>query len=345
MTFDGQGQLRTANPAATQILGLALTEFLEQPLSVAVEREPGLEPLAELVDRHFGDSRDWREELLLERTGQQQVLMCRGAQLPTAGEGVVLVFDDMTDLVRAQREAAWGEVARRLAHEVKNPLTPIQLSAERLRHKYLKQMPEADAEVLDRATRTIVAQVEALKTMVNAFSEYSRAPALQLEALRVSDLVNEVLELYRSGEKKLQVETRWMASEPLVFVDPGRIRQLLHNLVKNAQEASESRDLELEFATEVIWSDGHAWLSLSMRDNGPGLPFEIIDKLFEPYATTKSGGTGIGLAIVKQIAEEHGGQIQARNDETGGAVFELHLPVDAGELNSEPSELSAGGVG
>ncbi|MEM9530815.1 MAG: ATP-binding protein [Pseudomonadota bacterium] len=334
MTLDGDGRVRAANHAAREILGVDESSLTDRTLADVSAEHSWLAPLAEAVRRNGRSSHRWREEITLESSGNELVLTCRGAQLAAgnAASGMVLVFEDMTDLARAQREAAWGEVARRLAHEVKNPLTPIQLSAERLRHKYLNAMPESDAAVLDRATRTIVTQVEALKTMVNAFSDYARAPTLQLEPLKVSEMVEEMVDFYQQGDRRLTLECEWMVDEPRVFADRLRLRQLLHNLIKNAQEARVEGDLELRAASHLEWQQGSATLCLSMRDNGPGLPEALKDNLFEPYATSKDRGTGIGLAIVKKIAEEHGGDISARNASTGGAVFELRLPVEAAEL-------------
>ncbi|MEM7706468.1 MAG: ATP-binding protein [Pseudomonadota bacterium] len=347
ITLTGSGVVRAVNQAAQDILEVDEAALRERALSTVAQEHRWLAPLAELMERNAGTSHRWREEISLEGEGHELVLTCRGARLPMpdGSAGTVLVLEDMTDLVRAQREAAWGEVARRLAHEVKNPLTPIQLSAERLRHKYLSRMPEEDAAVLDRATRTIVTQVEALKTMVNAFSDYARAPTLQLEPLRLSELVEEMVEFYQQGDRQMTLECQWMADEPRVFADRLRLRQLLHNLIKNAQEAGGGGPLELRAASHLEWQRGHASLCLSLRDNGPGLPPEIQDKLFEPYATSKSRGTGIGLAIVKKIAEEHGGDISARNARSGGAVFELRLPVEASELPSIdlPKERSEAG--
>ncbi len=331
MSFDIQQRLMTCNPAASQILGVDLDHMLGKSATELYQHDPNLEPLIAQIEM-AADATEWRQEVLIDRDGRQQVLMCRGARLgPLAGGGEVIVFDDLTDLATAQREAAWGEVARRLAHEVKNPLTPIQLAAERIRHKYLSLLDAEAAEVLDRSTRTIVTQVEALKTMVNAFSEYARAPTLQLEPLQLSELADEVIELYRQSAAAPEISTEWMTGEPRVFADRGRIRQLLHNLIKNAQEAAEPKVLKLSLATHVEWQAHHAWLCLSLRDNGPGLPEELIANIFEPYATTKARGTGIGLAIVRKIAEEHGGRIAARNARNGGAIFELRLPAEAVE--------------
>ena len=331
ISLDAEHRLLTANLAAGQILGVHLAEFVGRDFAEVTHERPELAALADLL-HHRGPSWDgeWRRELILESARRRQVLVCRGAQLTTAENvGQVVVIDDVTDLVEAQRAAAWGEVARRLAHEVRNPLTPIQLAAERMRRRYLGSLAPEEGDLLDRSTRTIVAQVEALKTMVNAFSEYARAPTLQLEPLRLSELVDEVLDLYRENGSIAECHTHWMTAEPRVLVDRGRIRQLLHNLIKNAQEAVVGEALVLHLDTHVSWQRGKPWLTLSLRDNGPGLPRSIMDNLFEPYATTKARGTGIGLAIVKKIAEEHGGEISARNAESGGAIFELRLPAEA----------------
>lgn len=334
ITLSSNGVVRAVNQAAQDILGVDDSALRERTLTQVATDYLWLTPLADLTVRNAETSHRWREEINLDVEGNELVLTCRGARLPMpdGSVGTVLVFEDMTDLARAQREAAWGEVARRLAHEVKNPLTPIQLSAERLRHKYLGKMPAEDSAVLDRATRTIVAQVEALKTMVNAFSDYARAPTLQLEPLQLSELVEEMVDFYQAGDQKMSLSCEWMSDEPRVFADRLRLRQLLHNLIKNAQEANDGGALQLRAASHLEWQRGSATLCLSLRDNGPGLPPDIQDKLFEPYATSKSRGTGIGLAIVKKIAEEHGGDITARNASSGGAVFELRLPVEAGEL-------------
>jgi len=238
--------------------------------------------------------------------------------------GHVIVFDDITRLITAQRDAAWGEVARRLAHEIKNPLTPIQLSAERLRHKLLAKLPPDDARVVDRATHTIVQQVEAMKSMVNDFSNYARSPKLEPEPLRLDRLVAEVMELYRALPP---VETDLQASEALIKGDPMRLRQVLHNLVKNALEAVEDKaDAHIHVGNRLITDQERPQLELEVRDNGGGIDETLLDSLFEPYVTTKAKGTGLGLAIVKKIIEEHGGIIWAENM-NGGARLAARLPL------------------
>jgi nitrogen fixation/metabolism regulation signal transduction histidine kinase len=241
--------------------------------------------------------------------------------------GHVIVFDDVTALIQAQRDAAWGEVARRLAHEIKNPLTPIQLSAERLRHKYLQRMSPEDADVLDRSTHTIVQQVESLKEMVKAFSEYAHTPTLRLQPVELDRVINEVLDLYR-GDRKLHIQYHAAATLPVIDADMGRVRQLLHNLIKNALEAGAGREspIALSIATRC-GSDHCDFVELCVADDGPGFPEELLGRLFEPYVTTKPKGTGLGLAIVKKIVEEHGGMLTASNRPEGGAKITVRLPA------------------
>jgi nitrogen fixation/metabolism regulation signal transduction histidine kinase len=237
-----------------------------------------------------------------------------------------VLFDDVTALISAQRDAAWGEVARRLAHEIKNPLTPIQLSAERLRRKYLKSMPERDAQVLERATHTIVQQVEAMKRMVNDFSEYARPPKMELKLLQADDLIDEIVDLYR-GEKTVDFTARFQAPGARVEADPIRVRQILHNLVKNALEAvANQQDGRVWISTQTIQRDDRPFFELRVEDNGPGFSDEMLQRLFEPYVTSKPKGTGLGLAIVKKIVEEHGGMIWAENS-ADGACMVVQLPV------------------
>lgn len=336
LSLDDGGRVLTANTTADAVLRLRCEVWLGLPFTAIVADQPRLGPLVELVTAKAAQGpAAWRQELILDTGGGgRQVLVCRAAPLTSGTRpGQVLVIDDVTDLVEAQRAAAWGEVARRLAHEVKNPLTPIQLAAERIRRRYLPRLEGEDAAVLERGTSTIVSQVEALKTMVNAFSDFARAPALELKPTRLSELVDEVLDLYRHGD--LTCLNRWLANEPTVLVDRGRLRQLLHNLIKNAQEALDGAPVKLHLETHLEWRAGHPWLSLSVRDNGPGIAPQVMEKLFEPYATTKERGTGIGLAIVKKIAEEHGGEVAARNAEGGGAIFELRLPVELARSERE----------
>jgi nitrogen fixation/metabolism regulation signal transduction histidine kinase len=255
------------------------------------------------------------------------MLMLRGTALPDQA-GYVAVFDDLTVLNRAQRDAAWGEVARRLAHEVKNPLTPIQLAAERLRRRFLGRLSPEEGELIDRATHTIVSQVEALKTMVNAFADYARAPQLAMRAIALHALLDEVLDLYEN-DQRMSLTRQLADGEPRVRVDAVRLRQALHNLIKNALEAiGDARKPQIRVATQRVRVADEDWIELSVNDNGPGLPAGFGERWFEPYTTSKARGTGLGLAVVKKIVEEHGGSVRAENDAQGGATFTLRLPLE-----------------
>jgi nitrogen fixation/metabolism regulation signal transduction histidine kinase len=238
----------------------------------------------------------------------------------------VLVFDDVTELIRAQRDAAWGEVARRLAHEIKNPLTPIQLSAERLRHKYLGKLPPEDARVLDRATHTIVQQVEAMKAMVNDFSDYAKPSKLQVEPLRVDDFLNEVIALYEGGPQ--QVVMQLGAPGIAIEADPVRLRQVVHNLLKNGLEAAGEAG-RIVVSSRFAEEGGNEFVEIAVSDNGPGFDPELLAQAFEPYVTSKTKGTGLGLAIVKRIVAEHGGVVHAENPDSGGGRVVLRLPAVA----------------
>jgi nitrogen fixation/metabolism regulation signal transduction histidine kinase len=233
-------------------------------------------------------------------------------------------------MLQAQREAAWGEVARRLAHEIKNPLTPIRLSAERMRHKLRPSMSDKDAQVLDRGTDTIVQQVEAMKEMVNAFSEYARAPRFEMTSVDLNGLVREVADLYRAQEDRRRAKLIVSVDPALgsIVADQGRLRQLLHNLLTNAVEALEGKaNGEIMLATRLAQRGAEEVAEITIEDNGPGFQRELIAQVFDPYVTTKAKGTGLGLAIVRKIIEEHGGHIEAENRAEGGARIRIDLPV------------------
>jgi nitrogen fixation/metabolism regulation signal transduction histidine kinase len=339
LALDNQQVLRTANAAAGHILGVELNEMIGLPLSALAENHIHLQQFVQALAVPLEDGeREWREEVTLFGAGGRQVLICGGASLPGTGEagpGYVVVFEDVTALIQAQRDAAWGEMARRLAHEIKNPLTPIRLSAERLRHKYLKSMPPEEADLLDRSTHTIVQQVEAMQEMVKAFSEYARTPKLDQRPVDLNGLINEVLDLYRDHvpvKWELQLET----DLPVVEVDSGRFRQLLHNLIKNALDALADRPQGcITIVTRRIEESGFPFIELRVADNGPGFPPDLLGTLFEPYVTTKHKGTGLGLAVVKKIVEEHGGMIIAENGDEGACVV-IRLPLEMPATRTEP---------
>ncbi|MCK5697590.1 MAG: HAMP domain-containing protein [Gammaproteobacteria bacterium] len=306
-------EIRTSNPEASLILGVNVEYYHNFSLFQLTKEKPELETLIRRIMTSIQNRvKYWSEEVTLtEVDGSKKNLLCRGNALVDGG--YVIVLENVTSLVQAQRDAAWGEVARRLAHEIKNPLTPIQLSAERLRHKYLKTMDKKDAETLDRLTTTIVNQVDSMKEMVKAFSEYAKMPELKMQALDIEKLLMEVVELYHSNDK-LEIRQDLAISGTLVEADQGRLRQVFHNLIKNALEAAAHQDkVILRVQTRLLEENSRHWCLLELIDNGPGFPEELLNNIFDPYVTNKPKGTGLGLAIVKKIIEEHGGVIVAEN--------------------------------
>jgi nitrogen fixation/metabolism regulation signal transduction histidine kinase len=346
LTIDQTGRLQTCNAAASQILGVNLQDYLGADSQWIAVAQPILQDFIGVIGPHLAATGDWRQEITWFGGTGRRILMCRGSSLPDAvglRGGHVIVFDDITNLVRVEREAAWAEVARRLAHEIKNPLTPIQLAAERIRHKYLKQFDEEQGKVLERGTHTIIQQVQAMKEMVDAFSEYARPPRLQLAPLELNEFVTEVLYLYRDYPAGVEIKLD-LTQEPLrINGDKGRLRQLLHNLVKNAIEAiRDGHGSTLWIGTRREHVGGADCVELSVRDNGPGFPDNILASAFEPYVTTKPKGTGLGLAIVKKIVEEHGGWIQLETPADGGARVVIRLPIfHDGAGSSTPPAIPA----
>ncbi|MCP3665253.1 MAG: HAMP domain-containing protein [Gammaproteobacteria bacterium] len=333
MALDGTGYIRTANQAADDILGLHMAPLEGLSLEDIQAHSPHLEVFVEAVEEAMAVSRrDWRTQIVLFGAEGRQVLLCRGTPLQPLGSesaGYVLVFDDVTAVINAQRDAAWGEVARRLAHEIKNPLTPIQLSAERVRHKCLDSLAGKEADVLDRATQTIVSQVEAMKRMVDDFSDYARPPQVDLKPVTIDSLIGDVAGLYRSAGADHAVNLILESKDAGIQGDPVRLRQVVHNLIKNAQEAVEgTAHPEVQINTGLSREDDSNYLQIRVCDNGPGFDDEIMEHLFEPYVTTKIRGTGLGLAVVKKIVEEHGGIVWAENRPEGGACVILRLPVN-----------------
>ncbi len=327
LAFDADFCLRAANRGACAILEDELTGLCDLPLSSWTHHVE----LATAVGEDFRErGPEWQRQLEIERAdGAPQVLLLRGSTLPEAGGGgYVVVFDDITRLISAQRSIAWGEVARRLAHEIKNPLMPIQLSAERLQIKLAEKLDEAGRGMLKRSITTIVNQVEAMKHMVNDFRDYAKTPQPTLATLDVNALVREIQQLYEAGE--MAVDAVLADELPFALADGSQMRQVLHNLIKNAREA----------LTEHPPSGGRPQVTVSTRreerrvviavaDNGPGFGPQILTRACEPYVTTKAKGTGLGLAIVKKIVDEHNGELRLANRESGGAEVTIRLPLAA----------------
>ena len=295
--------------------------------------QPLLEQFVDVAQVHLNKGEtEWREQIVLRGEVGRRVLTCACTALPGDEDhaaGYVVVFDDITGLLQAQRDAAWGEVARRLAHEIKNPLTPIQLSAERMRRKYLPTLNADDAQVLDRATHTIVQQVEAMKEMVNAFSDYARAPDIDVNRFSIEKLVFEVVDLYRAQESDIKIVVNTASDLPQIDADVGRVRQILHNLMRNAIEALEhTPNGHIQVSIDAAEIHGIDVIELCVADNGPGFQSDSVSQIFDPYVTTKPKGTGLGLAIVKKLVEEHAGTIDAENQDEGGALITIKLPTN-----------------
>ena len=331
ITIDRNLTVRIANEAAGAILGTDLSAATGRSLpELAANNERLGQFVAALAVRFAAGRNEWREQLDLDSTSSRRTLMCACTPLPGEGGEIhyIIVFDDITTLLQAQRDAAWGEVARRLAHEIKNPLTPIQLSAERMRRRFLSVMKDEDAEILERSTRTIVQQVQTMQQMVNAFSEYARAPDMKITRFDLNQLVNEVADLYRSHDPRVELRLELDERIASIEADRGRVRQILNNLVTNALEALEGVAApKLDVATRHEQGGDAAYAVVTVCDNGPGFQRELLGRVFDPYVTSKPKGTGLGLAIVKKIVEEHGGRIDAENRPEGGARVRVVLPM------------------
>ena len=328
LSFDMDFRLRASNRSAEKILGADLTQLVGTSMVDWERSAPRLMNICLAARTRFvgrGET-TWQQEVEVDTQAGKQVLLLRGSQLLEGEEkGYVVVFDDVTELLQAQRYAAWGEVARRLAHEIKNPLTPIQLSAERLQRRLSEKLETTDSDVLNRSTQTIVNQVSALKGMVNAFSDYARSPEPDLAPVDLNALVGDVLELYDASRPLLRVELD--THLPTIFGDSAKLRQVLHNLLQNAEQAvANVNQPQIVVRTEAIEDE----VVLSVSDNGVGFPEQMMKRAFEPYVTSKTRGTGLGLAIVKKIVEEHNGTVTISNPASGGARVEIRLAKASG---------------
>ena len=328
LSFDGTQHLKTCNPASARILGTDLKGCIGSPIESLAQALPGATALIEAINQGMKEQiSGWQKEIRISGGEGRHVLICSGTRVDSddMNAGHVAVFEDATELLTAQRDAAWGEVARRLAHEIKNPLTPIQLSAERIRNKYLSALDPEQRETLDRSTRTIVQQVEAMKTMVNAFSEYARPAPLQRVATDLNQLINDTVELFRSGPNAIDLQIEPDTRLGRIQIDPNSFSQVLNNLVINAQDALAGREGAVVIRTNQDSKTGG--VTVTVQDNGPGFDPHSIDRIFEPYVSSKEKGTGLGLAICRRIIEEHGGTIRANNPQHGGATVIISLPL------------------
>ena len=331
ISLESDLKIRTANKAAGSILNVDFSESRGELLSNLAKEHNVLNELFVVIKKYLDEGNMvWHEQIIVHSDTGRRILTCACSDLSNdtmENEGLVVVFDDITIQIQSQRDAAWGEVARRLAHEIKNPLTPIQLSAERVRRKYLNTMPKEDAEILDRSTHIIVEQVAALKEMVNAFSDYARSPDMEIVTINIAILLREIIDLYQEQESKINI-TFDIDSDDLKFdADPGRIRQIIHNLVRNSIEAI-PEDIAGTISVSVKQCDINniKMIEICIEDNGSGFDKNSLGQIFDPYVTSKSKGTGLGLAIVKKLVEEHMGFIEAENAKKQGAVIKIFMP-------------------
>jgi nitrogen fixation/metabolism regulation signal transduction histidine kinase len=347
ITLDDDFVIRRINSAAEQLLLAAPKTFRGKTLEAVCTEKSGLLPFYENVKPYLlnedaieyttinKQDKVWQTDISLVLEGVQRNLVCRGVALPELTDetqGYVLVFNDISEALQAEHDAAWSEVARRLAHEIKNPLTPIQLSAERLQRRLKPILDEESADLLDRMSSTIINQVDTMKKMVDAFSEYAKIPELKLRDVDINSLITEVSELYRINLSQAQIKLD-LESSPILQVDTDRIRQLLINLIKNALEATDGEgggtQPIITISSQVRELDnGYKQFVLTVSDNGPGIDEVLLTNIFEPYKTSKVKGSGLGLAIVKRIVEEHGGRVIAKNNKSGGARINVYLPIN-----------------
>jgi nitrogen fixation/metabolism regulation signal transduction histidine kinase len=347
MVLDAQGRLQTANPGAERILRLQLEPYRGRPLSEV----PGLAEFGASVQQRFNDllneraqqgADHWQQsfELNTAQAGEAQAnivtLVARGAPMP--GDAHLLVFDDISEIVSAQRAQAWGEVARRLAHEIKNPLTPIQLSAERLEMKLAGKLADPERAILAKSVHTIVDQVDAMKRLVNEFRDYARLPAAELKPVDLNGLVNDVLHLYAREDDpartaaQVPVRVELDPAAPRILGDAQQLRQVIHNLLQNAQDATEGRPTR-DVLVRTQWNEASRRVRLVVQDSGAGFPEHILKRAFEPYVTTKVKGTGLGLAVVKKIADEHGARIDLKNRVENGVLHGAQVSLSFGVAN------------
>ena len=357
IVFDKQGRIDTVNPGATRILRQPVAAYCGRTLAEV----PGLEAFSMAVwqrtDLHrnspeAGERDHWQDAFELQLgQGESLNLLLRGASLP--GDARLLVFDDITEVVSGQRSVAWAEVARRLAHEIKNPLTPIQLSAERLEHKLAAKLAEPpDRAMLSRSVATIVAQVQAMKQLVDEFRDYARLPAARLLPLDLNGLVQDVLGLYASAQEQGRLAAHLADALPLIEGDATQLRQVVHNLVQNALDAVVDRpDGQVQISTEAAHGDAGELRVVRLRvsDNGGGFGDKVLKRAFEPYVTTKAKGTGLGLAVVKKIADEHGARVRIVNQRgpmaaEGAGAIDPQGPVVGAQVSLSFSRFAPAGA-
>ncbi len=340
LTLDQSLIIQRINAAGEQLLQLKGKSIIGSKISEIGDTSEFMPNFIEAILPHLqsGDA-EWKTEIMTLHNNKRLMFLCQGVTLPeliNGDKGVVLVLDDVTEIVQAEHDAAWAEVAQRLAHEIKNPLTPIQLSAERLQHRLLPEVSESSADLLKRMTQTITQQVESMKMMVNAFSEYARTPSLQLQLTSINTLITEVAELYHVNQQQVDIILQ-LEELPDILIDIHRMRQVMVNLVKNSLEALEDQDQPRILTISTQHTDMDEIL-IRIVDNGPGIEDALLPEIFDPYVSNKTKGSGLGLAIVKKIIQEHSASISVRNSDERGAIFTILLPMPSAQNTPSTSK-------
>ena len=333
LTCDHEGRLRTANNAASRLLGTPLDNLIGQDLQALSEKHSPLAPFMRAIEQASevlipNSDKPYENQISIDDADSRRILMLRINRLPdllrTAG-GLLVVFDDITVIVQSQRYAAWQDIARRLAHEIKNPLTPIQLAADRMRHRLLGHLNEEDTRIVDRSTHTIIQQVDSMKRLVQDFADFAKSPKVVMQQTDINNLIHDLVIMYPVTDKQqMSIQLDLDNHCPHIIADTGRLRQMFHNLIKNALEATEQ---ETEPSLRICTRCDGQNLQLFFSDNGPGIPEELRLWIFEPYATNKPKGTGLGMAIVKRILDEHNASISVGNNEPKGARITILFPL------------------
>lgn len=328
LTFDHQLKIKKINSSASNILSAEVSQCDDCTIDDMVEKLPFVQPLmSEILEQMKKSQTSWQKEIVFFGKNGRKILQLRGVAFAKKNAtllGHVVVMDDLTDFIQAQKNSAWSEMARRLAHEIKNPLTPIQLSAERLKSKLEPVVDSEKTVLLNRYTDTIIQQVDAMKVMVNSFTDYARSSDAK-DTIDFNQMINNIVSLYESQTDNLELELD--DNLPNIQGDSVRLRQVLHNLIKNAIE-SHGNKVHVIIQTQQLNHLGNDYLEILVKDHGQGISNELIDQIFEPYITSKTTGTGLGLAIVKKIVEEHGGIVWAEKNEPQGSCFSMRFPVN-----------------
>ena len=326
IVLDNKKIVRLNNVAASKMLRNKEIVMNNKAMSEIISKNLLFQPLYEFVENYVDNNKinkkEISQEFKLNKDNQERTIMLQITPLnDTKGKSYVLVIDDISEVTQAQRHSAWGEIARRLAHEIKNPLTPIQLSAERIQHKFQNKLNEDDSNILERSTNTIINQVNALKIMVNEFTEYARPPKIKKDTIRIDDLIDEVIGLYEISEI---IKVKKSKNIPIIYADQNKLRQVIINLLENSRDALKGVEKP---KIRIFINNKDNQVELIVEDNGIGVPDEIIGRIFEPYVTSKKTGTGLGLAIVHKIIEEHNSKIIIERIKNSGTRVKINFKI------------------